>query len=128
MKRCCLTGLLLLLAGCKCLPSSDHKDECRAGCPREESPCAYLSDTGRYVGYYVGGGAVPCQCVDGEPRTVTEGTWGWDYPGLCFSSKIVLDWWHGRREQGGQGDYRVDGPRPLKKLEQKKEGGEDSQD
>lgn len=120
----CLVGAVLLLAGCKCLSSPEHNDERRAGFPTETSHCARPSDTGRYVGYAVGGGAAPCCCCKGDAPTDDEGTWGWDYPGLCLPSRIRLDWWHGRREQGGAGDYRTDGPRPLQKLEQSKQAAE----
>jgi hypothetical protein len=121
MMRVLPIGLLLIVAGCKCLPCPEHTDECRAGCPNDVSPCAKPSDTGHYVGYQVGGGAVPCCCCKGETPTCDEGTWGWDYEGICWPSKIILNWWHGRRYQGGAGAYRTDGPRPLKRLEQKKE-------
>jgi hypothetical protein len=121
MKRSFAVALLLTMAGCKCLPQPEHKDERRAGFPSEESPCARPSDTGRYVGYSVGGGAAPWCCGSGDAPTPDEGTWGWDYAGLCVPSWIRLDWWHGRRQQGGGGDYRTDGPRPLQKLEQSKE-------
>jgi hypothetical protein len=62
-----------------------------------------LSDTGSYIGYYVGGGAA----CPGEPRFVNEGTWGWDYQGWLFPRRVMLDWWHGRRYQGGSGHYRT---------------------
>ncbi|MFO0842717.1 MAG: hypothetical protein U0797_10030 [Gemmataceae bacterium] len=112
---------MLALAGCKCLPAPEHKDERRAGCPSEVSPCAKPSDTGRYVGYPVGGGAPPCSCNKADAPAPDEGTWGWDYSGLCWPSKGALGWWHGRRYQGGGGTYCTDGPRPLEKLEQSKE-------
>lgn len=121
MRRACAAALLLL-TGCKCLPSPEHKDEQRAGCPSEVSRCARPSDTGRYVGYQVGGGAAPWCWSRADAPTPEEGTWGWDYSGLCGPSKVILGWWHGRRSQGGGGAYRTDGPRPLEKLEQSKEG------
>lgn len=121
MSRFLAVCLFAALVGCKCLPYPEHKDERRAGYPQEESRCARPSDTGRYVGYQVGGGAAPCGCCKGDPPAHEDGTWGWDYEGLCFPSKIVLNWWHGRRYQGGAGAYATDGPRPLKRLEQKKE-------
>ena len=37
------------------------------------------SDTGQYVGYSVGGG---CLCA-GDAPAPDQGTWGWDYGGLC---------------------------------------------
>lgn len=103
---------------CWCKPA--HKDAARAGHPAEVSACAVPSDTGRYVGYAVGGGAA-CK---GDGPGCDEGTWGWDYGGLGVPAKVDLGWWHGRRAQGGTGDYRTDGPRVVERLERKKEGGE----
>jgi hypothetical protein len=79
---------------------------CRAGWPECLLARAIPSDTGRYCGYYVGGGAV----THAEGRYLDEGTWGWDYLGLCFRKRVALDWWHGRY-QGGAGQYRTDGPK-----------------
>ena len=79
---------------------------CRAGCPECIRPRAIPSDTGRYCGYSVGGGAV---CF-GEGRYLDEGTWGWDYMGLFLRKRVALDWWHGRY-QGGGGQYQTDGPK-----------------
>jgi len=79
---------------------------CRAGWPECLRTRAIPSDTGRYCGYYVGGGAV----THAEGRYLDEGTWGWDYLGLCFRKRVALDWWHGRY-QGGAGQYQTDGPR-----------------
>ncbi len=79
---------------------------CRAGCAECIRPRAIPSDTGRYCGYYVGGGAV----AFGQGRYLDEGTWGWDYLGLCFRKRVALDWWHGRY-QGGAGQYQTDGPK-----------------
>ncbi|MCI0361156.1 MAG: hypothetical protein L0211_21970 [Planctomycetaceae bacterium] len=79
---------------------------CRAGWPECWRTRAIPSDTGRYCGYLVGGGAV---CF-GEGRYLDEGTWGWDYMGLCFRKRVALDWWHGRY-QGGVGQYQTDGPK-----------------
>ena len=70
------------------------------------------SDTHSYTGYYVGGGAA----VKGDPRGAEEGTWGWDYQGGWLKRKVALDWWHGRRAQGGTGAYQTDGPHVLKRL------------
>jgi hypothetical protein len=79
---------------------------CRAGWPECLRTRALPSDTGRYCGYSVGGGAV----MHGEGRYLDEGTWGWDYMGLCFRKRVALDWWHGRY-QGGAGQYKTDGPK-----------------
>jgi hypothetical protein len=79
---------------------------CRAGWPECVRPRAVPSDTGRYCGYAVGGGAV---CL-GEGFYLDEGTWGWDYHGIVLHKRIALDWWHGRY-QGGAGQYQTDGPK-----------------
>jgi hypothetical protein len=79
----------------------------------DEGPCyaqvarwARLTKGPDYIGYYVGGGAV-CR---GDSRSATEGTWGWDYAGRCFTRHVWLEWWHGRRYQSGSGNYKSDGP------------------
>ncbi|MFL5245528.1 MAG: hypothetical protein ACJ8FY_25820 [Gemmataceae bacterium] len=75
-------------------------------CP-SVAPYARPSDTGRYCGYYVGGGSA----WRGEPRYPSEGTWGWDYCGFgILPKRIALQWSHGRRYQGGTGAYKTDGP------------------
>jgi hypothetical protein len=78
----------------------------RAGHPERVACFAVPTDTGHYVGYYVGGGA-PCL---GEPRCRDEGTWGWDYSGLLLPKRVILQWYHGRRYQGGIGAYRTVAP------------------
>ncbi len=75
----------------------------RAGHPERVSCLAAPSDTGSYVGYYVGGGAPCC----GDRRHPGDGTWGWDYQGCLFLRRVALDWWHGRCSQGGLGHYRT---------------------
>jgi hypothetical protein len=65
------------------------------------------SNTPHYCGGYVGGGTI-CK---GDPRSLDEGTWGWDYQGCCAGfRRIWLQWSHGRRYQGGTGAYKTDGP------------------
>ena len=125
----CLLAVLISLAGCALFGEKDGKRErpklgpqpgedqdARAGYPREVSGQAHPSDTGRYVGYEVGGGAA----WGGGPPGIEEGTWGWDYCGFHLPSRIALDWWHGKY-QGGGGTYGTDGPEPLKKLEERHE-------
>lgn len=90
--------------------------DCRCGDDGAPARCAAPSDTGRYVGYYVGGGSA-CR---GDPPGPGEGVWGWDYSGACFWPRIALWWNHGRRYQGGPGAYRTDGPRPLEEHKEKK--------
>lgn len=67
------------------------------------------SDTGRSIGYHVGGGNTWLRRA--EPRNPDEGTWGWDYQGWLLPRRVVPGWWHGRRYQGGTGSYQTDGPR-----------------
>ena len=90
--------------------ASDHILQ-RAGNPQEISRLAHPSETPAYTGYHVGGGS-PRQ---GDAPGPLEGTWGWDYEGICLRRKVILHWWHGRC-QGGTGSYKTDGPhlRPLK--------------
>lgn len=85
------------------------EDPARAGHPQEIARWAKPSDTGRYVGYYVGGGAWNYRQSD--PPLPDEGTWGWDFAGGHFRRRVVLNWWHGRRYQGGTGAYQTEGPR-----------------
>ncbi len=76
----------------------------RAGRPHTVAPWARLSIGKRHRGYYVGGGAV----TGGDRRDVRrEGTWGWDYAPRW--TRVRLRWSHGRRLQGGGGEYRSDG-------------------
>src|SRR5437867_1041836 len=86
-------------AGTSCT-SDEHA---RAGGPSAISWFAHPSDTGDYVGYYIGGGC-PWK---GQPRCSGEGTWGWDYSGILFSRHVILAWSHCRRYQGGIGYYRT---------------------
>jgi hypothetical protein len=75
---------------------------------------AHPSDTGRYVGYYVGGGVSTFR--KGEARCPNEGTWGWDYCGFGLVPRhIALLWSHGGKNQGGTGGYRTDG-KPVKNI------------
>ena len=76
----------------------------RAGHPHKVAPWARLSIGKRHRRYYVGGGAVS----GGDRRDVRrEGTWGWDYAPVW--TRVRLRWSHGRRLQGGGGEYRSDG-------------------
>jgi hypothetical protein len=79
----------------------------RAGCAMLVRPHAIPSNTRFYGGYAVGGGAA----VRGDQPLASEGTFGWDYFGMTFAKRIDLNWWHGRRYQGGTGQYQADGPR-----------------
>jgi len=108
-----VTWLLLGLAAlsCVCAALGDEPPVVEPSCasPGGLPPVACYaqpSDDGHYIGYYVGGGAA-CR---GSGRCPDEGTWGWDYGGLLFPHRIVLQWYHGLRYQGGKGAYKVDGP------------------
>jgi hypothetical protein len=97
-----LTGLAMGQEPCSNCGLSAHS---RTGNAQSVAPYAKPSDTGRYVGYYVGGGAA----WRGDPRALNEGTWGWDYQGFGLPRQIALQWTHGRRYQGGTGAYKTDG-------------------
>ena len=92
----------------------------RSGPPR--IACwAHPSNTRAYGGSYIGGGSAAfCR---GQPRLLTEGTWGWDYRGYLVPHRVFLQWWHGRRYQGGAGAYRIDGPNLLKALHEHRTEG-----
>ena len=94
--------LIVFAAGCR-HASHDAPSEPLVASPRWLLP----SDTGRQVGYHVGGGAVAPR---GEPRHDEEGTWGWDYQGWLLRRRVIHNWWHGQRYQGGTGAYKTDGP------------------
>jgi hypothetical protein len=116
----CCAGVLAFLAGCCCCCCGKHSGcdpEERTGHPQEIAPWAVPSDTGKYIGYEVGGGAV----CHGDGPTCHDGTWGWDYLGCCLPSKIILGWFHGRKYQDGIGSYEPDGPRVIEKIEQRNE-------
>jgi hypothetical protein len=46
---------------------------------------------------------------------LSEGTWGKDYCGYYLPHRVWQNWYHGRRPQGGIGQYETDGPHLLKK-------------
>ena len=81
----------------------------RAGYPNEISPLAHPTENPGYGGSYVGGGGA----LGHEPRTCEEGTFGWDYEGLCVPRRIWLAWTHGRCYQGGTGAYRTEANRHI---------------
>src|SRR5258708_4929070 len=111
----CSACLLVFLAGCACCGKpwgqEEASGESRAGHPSEVAPWAVPSDTGKYIGYEVGGG----KALHGDGPTLDEGTWGWDYEGCLWPARVVLDWFHGKY-QGGPGAYDTDGPRPVEAI------------
>lgn len=101
--------VLIGLASAQIGPADTDHHHIQAGNPLAVRRLAIPSDTGSYVGYWVGGGAA--RFFRGDPPTLEEGTWGWDYRGLVVPRKVILNWWHGRRYQGGTGAYKTDGPK-----------------
>jgi hypothetical protein len=106
MRAKLITTFIVLVLGS--LTSGAQGQEIKAVTPPR---FALPSDTGHYLGYHVGGGAVNAHKA--EPRQADEGTWGWDYQGWLVPRRVALGWWHGRRYQGGGGAYKTDGPRLL---------------
>ena len=84
--------------------AQSEDDLARAGCPHQIARHARVGYGRGYVGYYVGGGA---KSPTGEPRCSDEGTFGVDYKPVVpgFRNTVALGWWHGRRWQGGTGQY-----------------------
>lgn len=83
---------------------TDPCAEQRAGYPQRVGIVAAPSNTRNYGGYYVGGGNIGAA---GGPRTVEQGTWGWDYGGLFKNNWVRLGWNDGSRKQGGVGSYKT---------------------
>lgn len=84
--------------------AQSEDDLVRAGCPNQIARHARVGYGKDYVVYYVGGGA---RSPKGEARYVEEGTFGVDYRPIVpgFRNTVALGWWHGRRWQGGGGQY-----------------------
>jgi hypothetical protein len=80
----------------------------RAGCPQNYSILARCQNDRNYKGYYIGGGAqfAGSGKLGGDRPRADEGTWGWDY--APWYSRVKLRWFHGRRYQGGEGQYNPD--------------------
>ena len=109
-----LMGSSLVGAG-TCLADPPEQVPARGHCLSDYLPrlsaWALPSDTGHYVGYHVGGGCG--RPHKAEPRRADEGTWGWDYQGWLIPRRVMLEWWHDRRYQGGTGAYKTEGPKLL---------------
>jgi hypothetical protein len=116
MRRCRFwLGVIAAVAG-SAAGAAGQSCDCQTGSCGGPSSLARPSDTGRYFGYYVGGGSP----FRGEERLPNEGVWGWDYGGFHFVPRIDLLWNHGRRYQGGTGAYKTDGPRFIEEHKEKK--------
>jgi hypothetical protein len=112
-----LISFLLPTALAGLLVSSASSDPPRKNCDAAGiRGWAVPSDTGHYVGYYVGGGCAKPRRA--EPPYPDEGTWGWDYRGWLVPRNVILGWWHGRRAQGGTGAYKTDGPKILQQHQE----------
>ena len=106
--------IMIAMVSQSLLAVSEAADQCeddltRAGCPHEIASYARPGYGRRYVAYYVGGGA---RAPKGEARRVDEGTFGVDYSPICpgMRRSVVLGWWHGKRRQGGYGEYEPNSP------------------
>jgi hypothetical protein len=116
MRRCRFwLGVIAAVAG-SAAGAAGQSCDCQPGSSCGPSRLARPSDTGRYFGYYVGGGSP----FHGEERLPHEGIWGWDYGGFHFVPRIDLLWNHGARYQGGVGAYKTDGPRYIEEHKEKK--------
>lgn len=121
-RTACLFSLLILLSSTIRVPCRAGQPEAgkkraaaqtdrlqRAGNPHSIAWYARPSVDQHYVAYYLGGGAA----FKGAYRRPDEGTWGLDYAGAILKRRVMLGWWHGRREQDGGGSYETDGPHLL---------------
>lgn len=111
------SGLLLaglvIVSGCQraFLERKSHNDPSRAGRPDEIHSFAISQEGENNIGNQIGGGAPALLARNvrkSEAPTQDEGTWGWDYAGRWFPSRVALNWWHGRKHQGGEGAYKID--------------------
>jgi hypothetical protein len=110
----CFVGFLGIMA-----TTAAAFGQCPACSPTDGAAAASYarpSDTGRYIGYSVGGGSA----FAGDAPAWSEGVWGWDYSGAWLRPRIALWWNHGRRYQGGLGAYHTDGPRFVQEHREKK--------
>lgn len=117
MARISLLFGILLLSGCQrpFLERKAHNDPTRPGRPDEIHRHAISLENEDNIGHKIGGGATALLAQNvrnSEAPTDEEGTWGWDYAGRWFPSRVVLNWWHGRKYQGGEGAYKVDHTKP----------------
>jgi hypothetical protein len=83
----------------------------RAGNPLSIAPWARLTYGPNYRGYYIGGGTPATRLKYLPPvywRFLSEGTWGMDF--APDWTNVALLWTHGRRRQGGAGQYEPDRP------------------
>ncbi len=83
----------------------------RAGNPLCVAPWARAFPNSKYKSYHVGGGAAlygsPVTAFRGDCRYSNEGTFGVDY--APWYSRVRTQWFHGRKQQGGEGQYEPDG-------------------
>ena len=111
---CCMLAPAALSGPPQTTRSSRESDSVaehtRAGFPKRISRWAQPFPTAKYRGYYVGGGAAsfgsPPDAFHGEHRRHNEGTFGVDY--APWYATVRLHWFHGRKQQGGEGQYEPD--------------------
>lgn len=88
----------------------------RAGNPDCVSRFARPTETPAYIGYYVGGGEsflAKHRCGGGAPPGPLQGTFGYDYAGICPRLRKFIVLGFGQKKwQGGPGFYYDDGPYP----------------
>jgi hypothetical protein len=83
----------------------------RAGQPQRVRRLSLPTYTRAYDAGWVGGGGG----FRGDAPRINEGVWGRDYVGLVYPRRVWPHWTHGRRQQGGTGAYKSDGPRLIKR-------------
>ena len=108
LRLCSLVCLSSLIVSSRSDAFDRHEHSMRrAGNPQNVAHWAIPSPNQRYVGYYVGGGTT----FGGDPRQPDDGVWGLDYQGGILPRRVIQNFSHGRRYQGGTGAYKTDGPR-----------------
>ncbi len=117
----CCAGLLACIVGCAICgqdPKKPISGEERAGYPSEISPLRPAIRHGqvhRLLGRRRLGVARSRRWPDDG-----RGHLGLGLRGVSPAvSRIILDWFHGTRDQGGNGAYKTDGPRPVEELERR---------
>ena len=105
----CLLALCLVPGPSLQAENPPTNDQQRSGYASSIAPWARRTVSRHDSGGFVGGGAAR----RGEDRSEIQGTWGWDFHGLMGGKKIWLGWGNGRRDQGGRGAYKTEGPRII---------------
>jgi hypothetical protein len=89
-----------------------------AGNPQQLHRFAIPSITKREQVGYIGGG----KTRNGDAPLQYDGTFGMDYVGRPrFFNRIFLGWYHDRARQPLTPSYKVDGPRVLESIKERRE-------